>query len=218
MDVKEIIARRIAKEFKDGQIVNLGFGIPNLSANYKPDDVNVYLQAENGALGFGPNATKEQADPNLTNSASMPITLLKGASTFDMLTSFAIIRGGHVDMTVLGALEVAQNGDIANWLIPGVLSPGMGGAMDLLVGAKKVIVSLQHTDKKGNSKVLKECTLPLSAAEAADMIITDKAVFEVTEDGLVLKEHAPGVTLEEIEKITDADFTVCEGFKEMDLS
>lgn len=217
MVAKEIIARRIAQEFKDGMIVNLGFGIPNLSANYKPKDVHVYLQAENGALGFGPNATETSADPDLGNSGGMPITLLPGASTFDMLTSFAIIRGGHVDMTVLGALEVAQNGDIANWLIPGVLSPGMGGAMDLLVGAKRVVVSLQHTDKHGNSKVLKECTLPLSAKGVVDLIITDKAVFEVHDNGLVLTELAPGVTLDEIEQITDADFIVSETVHEMQI-
>lgn len=217
MVAKEIIARRIAQEFKDGMIVNLGFGIPNLSANYKPKDVHVYLQAENGALGFGPNATETSADPDLGNSGGMPITLLPGASTFDMLTSFAIIRGGHVDMTVLGALEVAQNGDIANWLIPGVLSPGMGGAMDLLVGAKRVVVSLQHTDKHGNSKVLKECTLPLSAKGVVDLIITDKAVFEVHDNGLLLTELAHGVTLDDIEKITDADFIVSETLHEMQI-
>lgn len=217
MVAKEIIARRIAQEFKDGMIVNLGFGIPNLSANYKPKDVHVYLQAENGALGFGPNATETSADPDLGNSGGMPITLLPGASTFDMLTSFAIIRGGHVDMTVLGALEVAQNGDIANWLIPGVLSPGMGGAMDLLVGAKRVVVSLQHTDKHGNSKVLKECTLPLSAKGVVDLIITDKAVFEVHDNGLLLTELAHGVTVDDIEKITDADFIVSETLHEMQI-
>lgn len=217
MVAKEIIARRIAQEFKDGMIVNLGFGIPNLSANYKPKDVHVYLQAENGALGFGPNATETSADPDLGNSGGMPITLLPGASTFDMLTSFAIIRGGHVDMTVLGALEVAENGDIANWLIPGVLAPGMGGAMDLLVGAKKVVVSLQHTDKKGNSKVLKRCSLPLSAAGVVNMIITNLAVFEVVEGGLLLIETAPGVSVEEVLEKTEATVIVSENVKEMVL-
>lgn len=217
MDAKEIIARRIAQEFKEGMVVNLGFGIPNLSANYKDKEIKVYLQAENGALGFGSNATEETADPDISNSGGMPIELLPGASTFDMRTSFAIIRGGHVDMTVLGALEVAQNGDIANWLIPGVLTPGMGGAMDLLVGAKKTVVSLQHTDKKGNSKVLKECSLPLSAAGVVDLIITNLAVFEVTAEGLVLTETAPGISEEEVLHSTDADVIVSESLKEMQL-
>lgn len=217
MEAKEVIARRIAQEFKEGMVVNLGFGIPNLSANYKDKDIKVFLQAENGALGFGSNATKETADPDISNSGGMPIELLPGAATFDMRTSFAIIRGGHVDMTVLGALEVAQNGDIANWLIPGVLTPGMGGAMDLLVGAKKTVVSLQHTDKKGNSKVLKECTLPLSAAGVVDLIITNLAVFEVTKEGLLLKETAPGVSKEEVLESTDAEVIVSDSLKEMQI-
>ncbi|MDO4778744.1 MAG: 3-oxoacid CoA-transferase subunit B [Tissierellia bacterium] len=217
MDPKEILARRIAKEFKDGMVINLGFGIPNYSANYIPEGVNVILQAENGALKFGEAPTAKNSDPDLANSAGMPITLLSGASTFDMQTSFAIIRGGHVDITVLGALEVAENGDIANWMIPGVLSPGMGGAMDLLVGAKRVIASIQHTDKNGNSKVLKRCTLPLSAAGFLDLIITNLAVFEVTDDGLLLTELAPGVTKEEVLEKTEAKVTVSPNLKEMEI-
>ncbi|AQP53596.1 succinyl-CoA--3-ketoacid-CoA transferase [Vagococcus penaei] len=217
MSPKEIISRRIAQEFTNNSVINLGFGIPNAAANYIPEGVNVFLQAENGALSFGPTPTAEDSDPDLGNSGGAPITLLPGASTFDMLTSFAIIRGGHVDMTVLGALEVAENGDIANWLIPGVLTPGMGGAMDLLVGANKVVASLQHTDKKGNSKILKQCTLPLSAAGVVDLIITNLAVFEVVEGGLLLTETAPGVTVDEVLEKTEATVIVSDDVKEMTL-
>ncbi|MBG9981920.1 3-oxoacid CoA-transferase subunit B [Aerococcaceae bacterium DSM 111020] len=217
MKPKEIIARRIAKEFKDGDVVNLGFGIPNLSASYLPDDVEVTLQAENGALKFGAPPTKKTLDPDYSNSGGMPLTLKKGASTFSMPTSFAIIRGGHVDLTVLGALEVDQQGNIANWLVPGKLAPGMGGAMDLLVGAKKVIASLQHTDKKGDSKVLKECTLPLSAPNCLDKIITDLAVFEFQDGKLLLIETAPGVSVDEVIEATEGDVIVSDDVKEMDI-
>ncbi len=217
MESKDIIARRIAQEFVDGMVVNLGFGIPNLSADYIPEGVNVLLQAENGAIGFGATPTFETSDPDLANSGGAPITMLPGSATFDLRTSFAIIRGGHVDITVLGALEVAENGDIANWLIPGVLSPGMGGAMDLLVGANKVVASIQHTDKHGNSKVLKSCTLPLSAKGAVNTIITNLAVFEVVEGGLLLTEVAPGVTKEEVLAKTEATVIVSENLKEMVL-
>lgn len=218
MNAKEIIARRIAKEFADGDVVNLGFGIPNLSARYLPEDVNVTLQAENGALRFGAPPTAETLNPDYSNSGGMPLTLQKGASTFSMPTSFAIIRGGHVDVTVLGALEVDQSGNIANWMVPGVLAPGMGGAMDLLVGAKKVIASLQHVDKKGESKVLKQCTLPLSAPNCLDKIITNLAVFEFQEGKLLLMETAPGVTVEDVIAATDGEIIVSPEVKTMDLS
>lgn len=217
MDAKEIIARRIAKEFKDGDVVNLGFGIPNLSAGYLPDDVEVMLQAENGAMKFGGAPTAETLDPDYSNSGGMPLTLQKGASTFSLTTSFAMIRGGHVDMTVLGALEVDQEGNIANWMVPDVLAPGMGGAMDLLVGAKRVIASLQHTDKKGDSKVLKRCTLPLSAPNVVDLIITDLAVFEFQDGKLLLTETAPGVTTDEVIAVTDGEVIVSPDVKEMDI-
>ncbi len=217
MNAVEIIARRIGQEFKDGMVVNLGFGIPNQAANFIPTGVNVVLQAENGALRFGQTPTMETADPDLGNSGGAPITLLPGASTFDMTTSFAIIRGGHVDMTVLGALEVDQEGNIANWMIPGSFTPGMGGAMDLLVGAKKVIASIKHVDKKGNSKVLKKCKLPLSAKQVVNLIVTDLAVFEVCPEGLVLTETAPGVSVAEILEKTDADVIVSETLKEMEI-
>lgn len=198
MNAKEIIARRVALEFQDGDVVNLGFGIPNASADYIPDGVNVILQAENGALRFGETPTKDTYHPNLANSGGAPITLLPGAATFDIQTSFAIIRGGHVDATVLGALEVSQDGSIANWLIPGKFAPGMGGAMDLLVGSKRVIVALQHTDKTGESKLLKECSLPLSAKGVVSKVITDLAVMEFQDGKFLLKEVAPGVTVDEV--------------------
>ncbi|MBU3183051.1 3-oxoacid CoA-transferase subunit B [Clostridium psychrophilum] len=217
MDSREIIARRIAKEFKDGMVANLGFGIPNMAANYLPDGVKVTLQAENGALNFGPTPKIGESDPDLGNSGGAPITLLPGASTFDMDLSFAIIRGGHVDITALGALECDQEGNIANWMIPGIFAPGMGGAMDLLVGAKCVISALSHNDKKGNSKVLKKCSLPLSAAKCVDIIITDKAVMKVTDKGLVLIEVAPGLTVDEVIKCTDADLIIDSDVKEMEI-
>ena len=210
MQDRQFIARRIAQEFKDGMVINLGFGMPTEAANFIPEGVNVILQTENGGLMFGPTPKRGESDPDLGNSGGQPITMLPGGCVFDMATSFCIIRGGHVDATVLGALEVDQEGNIANWKIPGKFVPGMGGGMDLLVGAKKVIVALSHTDKAGNSKILKKCSLPLSAAHAVDLIITDKAVIEVTEEGLVLKELAPGVTLEEVLSCTDADLIIPE--------
>lgn len=208
MKDRQFIARRIAQEFKDGMVINLGFGMPTEAANFIPKGVNVILQTENGGLLFGPKPKRGESDPDLGNSGGQPITMLPGASVFDMATSFCIIRGGHVDATVLGALEVDQDGNIANWKIPGKFVPGMGGGMDLLVGAKKVIAALSHTDKEGNSKILKKCTLPLSAAHAVDLIITDMAVLEVTQDGLVLKELAPGVSLEQVLSCTDAELII----------
>lgn len=210
MNEREIIAQRIAKEFKDGMVVNLGFGIPTASANYIPEGVNVILQTENGGLLFGPKPKLGESDPDLGNAGGEPITMLAGASAFDLSLSFAIIRGGHVDATVLGALEVDQQGNIANWKIPSKFVPGMGGGMDLLVGAKKVIVAMTHTDKAGNPKILKKCTLPLSAAGVVNLIITEKAVIEVSKDGLVLKEVAPGVSVEDVVKSTDAELIIPE--------
>lgn len=208
MNARELIARRIAEEFEDGMVINLGFGIPTMSANYIQEGTNVILQTENGGLMFGPKPSVDEANPDLANAGSEPITMLPGASSFDLAFSFCIIRGGHVDATVLGALEVDQAGNIANWKIPDKYVPGMGGAMDLLVGAKKVIAALSHTDKNGNSKILKKCTLPLSAASVVDLIITEKAVMEVTKDGLVLREIAPGLTVEDVVEITDADLII----------
>ncbi|MFT9497547.1 3-oxoacid CoA-transferase subunit B [Anaerosolibacter sp.] len=217
MSEREIIARRIAKEFQNDMVINLGFGMPTASANYIPEGVNVILQTENGGLLFGPKPKLGEADPDLANAGGEPITMLPGASAFDLAFSFSIIRGGHVDATVLGALEVDQEGNIANWKIPGKFVPGMGGGMDLLMGAKRVIVALAHADKEGNSKILKKCTLPLSAAGVVDLIITDKAVIEVTDKGLMLKEVAPGVTVEEVLSMTDADLAVSENVATMDI-
>lgn len=217
MDARELIARRVAKEFKEGMVINLGFGIPTAAANYIPEGVNVILQTENGGLLFGPRPKRGEADPDLANAGGEPITMLPGACAFDLSFSFCIIRGGHVDATVLGALEVDQKGNIANWKIPGKFVPGMGGGMDLLVGAKKVIVAMSHTDKKGNPKILKECTLPLSAVGVVDLIITDKAVIEVTKDGLVLKEINPDFTVEEIINSTEAELIIPKTVKTMEV-
>lgn len=211
MDAKDIIARRAALELNDGEFVNLGFGMPTAVANYIPAGVNVILQSENGCLLFGPTPKLGKQDADIANAGGQPITLMPGASIFDIATSFCIIRGGHVDTTILGALEVDQEGSIANWampIAPGRYSPGMGGAMDLVGGAKKVVATLQHNDKKGSSKVMKQCALPLTGKGVLDVIITDKAVFQVTPAGLVLKEIAPGLTADDIRAITEAEFTV----------
>ncbi len=215
MNAREIIARRIAQEFEDGTVVNLGFGMPTQAANYIPEGIKVILQTENGGLMFGPAPKKGEHSPDLGNAGGEPITMLPGGSAFDLAFSFCIIRGGHVDATVLGALEVDALGNIANWKIPGKFVPGMGGAMDLLVGAKRVVAALAHTDNKGNSKVLGRCTLPLSAAGVVDRIITDKAVFDVTGSGLKLVETAPGVSVDDVKGCTDAMFEVSEDLHEM---
>lgn len=211
MDAKDTIARRAALELSDGEVVNLGFGMPTAVANYIPEGVNVILQSENGCLLFGPTPKLGEQDADVANAGGQPISLLPGASIFDLSTSFCIIRGGHVDTTILGALEVDQEGNIANWampIAPGRYSPGMGGAMDLVGGARKVVATLQHNDKRGGSKVMKKCSLPLTGKGVLDVIITDKAVFQVTPDGLVLKEVAAGLTVDDIRSMTEAEFTV----------
>lgn len=200
---RNYIGQRIAKEFKDGMYVNLGIGIPTESANYIPAGTHVYLQTENGGLMFGPKPKRGESNPDIANAGAEPITMLPGGAVFDVATSFAMIRGGHVDMTVVGALEVDEEGSIASWKIPGKLLTGMGGAMDLLYGCKKVIVAMTHTDKHGESKIKKKCTLPLTAAGVVDLIITDKAVLRVAEDGLYLEELAPGVTAAEVRRLTE---------------
>lgn len=220
MDFKEMIARRAALELSDGEVVNLGFGMPTAVANFIPDSVNVILQSENGCLLFGPTPKLGQQDADVANAGGQPITLLPGAAIFDLSMSFCIIRGGHVDTTILGALEVDQQGNIANWampIAPGRYSPGMGGAMDLVGGARKVVATLQHTDKKGSSKVMKQCALPLTGKGVLDVIITDKAVFDVTDCGLVLKEVAAGLSVADIRAITEADFTVAPDLREYRL-
>lgn len=209
MEARERIVRRVAKELKDGDIVNLGIGMPTKVANYIEEDVEVILQSENGYIGMGGLPKPGEEDPDLVNAGGMHVTVKKGAAFFDSAISFAIIRGGHVDATVLGALQVDQEGNLANWMIPGKMVPGMGGAMDLVVGAKKVIVAMEHT-AKGSPKILKKCKLPLTAENEVDLIVTEMGVFEVTEKGLVLKERAKEVSLEEIRELTEADFTVAQ--------
>jgi acetate CoA/acetoacetate CoA-transferase beta subunit len=206
----ELIARRIAREFKDGDIVNLGIGMPTLVANYIPEGVEVLLQSENGFIGMGPAPAEGENDPDLVNAGNQPVTILPGGCFFDSATSFGIIRGGHIDATVLGTLEVDQEGNIANYIIPGKMVPGMGGAMDLCTGAKKVIIASDHTTRKGESKILKRCRLPLTAVGEANLIVTELAVMEVTTEGLVLKETAPGVTVDEVISKTEANLIIPE--------
>ncbi len=214
---RELIAKRIAKEFKDGDVVNLGIGMPTMVANYIPESVDITLQSENGFVGLGPAPVSGEEDVDIVNAGAQPVTIKPGGAFFDSVMSFTIIRGGHVDATVLGALEVDQKGNLANWMIPGKMVPGMGGAMDLVVGAKKVIVATEHVNKKGASKILKECKLPLTAKEQVNMIVTDMAVMEVTKDGLVLKETAPGITVDQVVKATEADLIVPDNVGEMDV-
>ena len=217
MLTKDQIAQRIAKELKDGYYVNLGIGIPTLVANYIPKDVKVAFQSENGIIGMGPFPTKSQVDPDLINAGKQTITALKGASYFDSAMSFSMIRGQHVDLTVLGAMEVAQNGDIANWKIPNKLIKGMGGAMDLVASAEQIIVAMMHTNKAGASKLLKRCSLPLTGVRCVKMIVTNLAVLEIREEQFVLKERAPGVTVDEIRKATQGDLIVKSEVPEMQL-
>ena len=221
MNPREMIARRAALELADGEVVNLGFGMPTAVANYLPAGIDVTLQSENGCLLFGPTPDLGKEDADVANAGGQPITLLPGASIFDLATSFTIIRGGHVDSTILGALEVDQEGNIANWAMPvapGKYSPGMGGAMDLVGGARKVVAVLQHNDKKGGSKVLKKCMLPITGKGVLNVIITDKAVFEIGPDGLVLKEVAAGLTVEAIRSATEAEFSVAKDLCEYRLA
>ncbi|MCE5283701.1 MAG: 3-oxoacid CoA-transferase subunit B [Deltaproteobacteria bacterium] len=217
MDSREMIVRRIAKEFKDGEIVNLGIGMPTLVANYIPEKVQIILQSENGFLYLGPAPKDGVYDTDLVNAGNQFVTVLPGACFFDSATSFGIIRGGHVDVTVLGTLEVDQEGNIANYIIPGKMVSGMGGAMDLVVGAKKVIIATEHCDKKGNPKILKKCRLPLTAVAEADMIVTEMAVIERTRRGLVLKELSPGITVDDVIRNTEAELTISENLKEVSL-
>lgn len=210
MDKRAMIGKRIALELKDGDYVNLGIGLPTEVANHIPTGVHVIFQSENGMLGVGPMPEQGKEDQDLINAGGGFVTELKGAAYFDSATSFAIIRGGHLDITVLGALQADEKGNLANWMIPGKLVPGMGGAMDLVTGAKKVIVATEHCDKYGNSKILKECTLPLTAKGKVSLIVTDMAVMEVTDKGLLLKEIAEGLTIEEVVKATEANLLIPE--------
>jgi len=212
-EIRERIARRIAQELEDGDLVNLGIGMPTMVADYIPDNVRVIFQSENGFVGMGPRPPKGEEDPDLVNAGSEPVTIKTGGAFFDSATSFAIIRGGHLDATVLGALQVDQQGNLANWKIPGKLVPGMGGAMDLTVGARRVIVATTHTTRKDQSKILPECTLPLTAKGEVDLIVTEMAVFRVTDQGLLLEEIAEDSSLEEIKEKTAANFSLAEELK-----
>ena len=215
---KNQIAQRIAKEVKDGMYVNLGIGIPTLVANFVRDDISVEFQSENGVLGMGPFPTEEEVDADLINAGKQTITTLPGASFFDSAMSFGMIRGQHVDLTILGAMEVSENGDIANWKIPGKMVKGMGGAMDLVSSAENIIVAMMHTNRAGESKILKECTLPLTGVNCVKKIVTNLAVLEVLpEGGFKLLERAPGVTVEEIQNATEGKLVVEGEIPEMIL-
>ncbi len=205
---KEQIAQRIARELQDGYYVNLGIGIPTLVANYIPEGIEVVLQSENGMLGMGAFPEKGHADPDLINAGKQTVTIQPGGAFFDSATSFAMIRGGHVDLTVLGAFEVTDTGDIASWKIPGKMVKGMGGAMDLVAAAKNIIVAMQHTSKDGQSKLLKACTLPLTGVGCVKKVVTDLAVLDITEEGFVLLERAPGVSVEAIQKATEGRLVI----------
>ncbi|MGD1840474.1 MAG: 3-oxoacid CoA-transferase subunit B [Thermonemataceae bacterium] len=215
---KHGIARRIAKELEDGYYVNLGIGIPTLVANYIPEGMDVVLQSENGLLGIGPFPTEAEVDAVLINSVKQTVTFQTGASLFSSSDSFGMIRGGHIDLTILGAMEVAENGDIANWKIPGKMVKGMGGAMDLVSSAKNIIVAMRHVNKAGQSKLLKACTLPLTGVRCVKKIVTELAFLEVVEEGgFKLVERAPGVSIEEIEKATEGKLIVDGDVPEMVL-
>jgi 3-oxoacid CoA-transferase B subunit len=213
---KNQIAKRIAQELKDGYYVNLGIGIPTLVANYVPENIEVTLQSENGLLGIGPFPTPNKVEADLINAGKQTVTYVDGASFFDSATSFAMIRGGHVDLTILGAFEVSEEGDIASWKVPGKLVKGMGGAMDLVASAKSIIVAMQHSNK-GQSKILKKCTLPLTGVKCVKRIVTDLAVMDVTPNGFKLLERAPGVTVEEIIAATEGKLIIEGEIPEMKL-
>ena len=214
-NIKDIIAKRVAQELKDGDLVNLGIGIPSLVANYIPEGCQVYLQSENGIIGLGPLADEDHIDLNLTNPSGQYATITENGAYFDTATSFAIIRGGHLDVTVLGTLEVDENGSLASWIIPGKLVPGMGGSMDLVTGAKRVIVATTHTNK-GKAKIKSVCTLPLTAYGVVDLIVTEMAVIKVMHDGLHLIERHPDYSIETIKENTEAHL-ICDDVKLMEV-
>jgi 3-oxoacid CoA-transferase subunit B len=213
MDTRQIIVKRAVQEIQDGMNVNLGIGIPTLIANEIPSDYNVLLQSENGLLGIGPYPVSGQEDPDLINAGKETVTAVPSASFFDSAESFAMIRGGHIDLAILGGMEVSESGDLANWMIPGKMIKGMGGAMDLVNGAKRVVVIMEHVNKHGESKVKKACTLPLTGKGVVHRLITDIAVFDFTPEGMVLVETQEGVTVEEVIEKTEATFKIGAGIK-----
>ncbi|MDO5054817.1 3-oxoacid CoA-transferase subunit B [Pasteurella oralis] len=215
MNAKELIARRVALELRDGDVVNLGIGLPTQVVNYLPEGIDITLQSENGFLGLGPVT---EADPNLVNAGGQPCGMLSGAAMFDSATSFALIRGGHVDACVLGGLQVDEEANLANWMVPGKMVPGMGGAMDLVTGARKVIIAMEHCAKDGSSKVLKRCTLPLTAIHAVHMLVTELAVFEFIDGKLHLTEIAEGYDVDAVRAKTEAEFVVSPFIKVMPLA
>ncbi|PKM86995.1 MAG: succinyl-CoA--3-ketoacid-CoA transferase [Firmicutes bacterium HGW-Firmicutes-12] len=217
MNPRELIVRRVAKELNDGDVVNLGIGLPTLVANHVPKGMKVIFHSENGFVGLGPTPPQGEEDKDLVNAGGQYATVNPGGAFFDSAMSFALIRGGHVDVTVLGALEADENGNLANWMVPGKMVPGMGGAMDLTVGAKKVIVAMEHLAKGGAPKILKQCTLPLTAQKEVDMIITEMAVIRVTNEGLVLEEIAPEFSLEDVQKATEAILKISPNLKKIEV-
>jgi acetate CoA/acetoacetate CoA-transferase beta subunit len=207
IDAQAVIAKRIALELRDGMLVNLGVGIPTLVANYVPDDIHVFFQSENGLIGTGPIPEEAMAQPRLTDAGGRPVTAIPGASTFDSAVSFGLIRGGHVDMTVLGGLQIDEHGLLANWTIPGKMVPGVGGAMDLVSGAKRVIVAMQHT-ARGKPKIIKRCTLPLTSTRAVDLVVTELAVISFARGKATLVETAPGISVSQVLTATEANLVV----------
>jgi acetate CoA/acetoacetate CoA-transferase beta subunit len=216
MDAQTVIAKRIAQELRSGMLVNLGIGIPTLVANHVPEGISVFFQSENGLIGTGPIPEEGMAHPTLTDAAGHPVSALPGASTFDSAISFGLIRGGHLDMTVLGGLQVDAQGHLANWMIPGKMVPGMGGAMDLVSGAKRVVVAMQHT-AKGKPKIVKQCTLPLTSLRPVDLVVTELAVIAFPDGRATLVETAPGITTEDVTASTEAELVVPEHVPQMSL-